>query len=245
MSEQFTTTPLQENSEPDGFNATLTTPISQDGRPDFARRYLIPACQGRGVRLEQGQLLKLINPSGTQVADLWAFYAHSLREFLSMEHVRPWLCRLAPRVGDALVTNHRRPILTLLEDTSPGIHDTTIAACDVYRYQTLGVKGYHDNCRDNLLQALMAIGLRAPEVPSPFNCWMNTPYASDGTLSWLPTMSKAGDYLLLRAELDCVVVVSACPQDLVPVNGNMPRDLHFEVWQGPDALASLTNMEPF
>ena len=128
MSEQFTTTPLKDNSEPDGINMTLTTPISQDGRPDFARRYLLPARQGRAVRLEQGQLLTITNTYGTQVADLWAFYTHSNLEFLSMEHVRPWLGRLTPRVGDVMVTNHRRPILTLLEDTSPGIHDTTIAS---------------------------------------------------------------------------------------------------------------------
>jgi uncharacterized protein YcgI (DUF1989 family) len=60
---------------------------------------------------------------------------------------------------------------------------------------------------------------------------MNTPYKPDGTIDWLPTVSKKGDYMVLRAELDCVVVMSACPQDLVPVNGKdcIPHDLHFEV----------------
>jgi uncharacterized protein YcgI (DUF1989 family) len=228
MNEQFA---HEDYGEPDGSNATLTSPISQDGRPENSRRYLIPARQGRAVRLNQGQHLTIINTYGTQVCDMWSFYAHSLREFLSMEHVRPWINRLTPRVGDQLVTNHRRPILTLLEDTSPGIHDTTIASCDIYRYSTLGVEGYHDNCADNLKMALQAITLRAPEVPSPFNLWMNTPYKPDGTLDWLPTVSKAGDYMVFRAELDCVVVMSACPQDLVPVNGKdcIPNDLHFEV----------------
>jgi uncharacterized protein len=231
MSEQFTTSSFEDNSEPTGINATLTSPISQDGRPVHASRYLIPARQGRAVLLEQGKQLKIINTHGTQVCDLWAFHANSLSEFLSMEHVRPSLNRMTPRVGDALVTNHRRPILTMLEDTSPGIHDTTIASCDIYRYYTLGIQGYHDNCADNLRMALQAIGMRAPEVPAPFNCWMNTPYATDGTLAWLSTVSKACDYIVFRAELPCVVVMSACPQDLVPVNGIdcIPHDLHFEV----------------
>jgi uncharacterized protein YcgI (DUF1989 family) len=231
MSEQFAAAAFADNSEPDGTNATLTSPITQYGRPAFSRRYVIPARQGRAVRLEQGHHLKIINTHGTQVCDMWAFHAHSLQEFLSMEHVRPWLNRMTPRIGDALVTNHRRPILTLLEDTSPGIHDTTIASCDIYRYYTLGVQGYHDNCADNLRMALQAIGMRVPEVPSPFNLWMNTPYASDGTLEWLPTVSKMGDYVVFQAELDCIVVMSACPQDLVPVNGKdcIPRNLHFEV----------------
>ncbi len=212
-----------------GTNATLTSPVSQDGYPEASREYLIPARQGRAVRLVQGQRLKVINTHGTQVCDMWAFNAHSLQEFLSMEHVRPWISRLTPRAGDALVTNHRRPILTLLEDTSPGIHDTTIAPCDIYRYATLGFEGYHDNCTDNLKMALKALKLLVPEVPSPFNLWMNTPYRADGTLDWLPTVANAGDYMVFQAELDCIVVMSACPQDLVPVNGKdcIPKDLHF------------------
>src|SRR2546421_616722 len=70
-----------------------------------------------------------------------------------------------------------------------------------------------------------------PSMPSPFNLWMNTPYKPDGMIDWLPTVSKKGDYIVFRAELDCLVVMSACPQDLVPVNGKdcIPHDLHFEV----------------
>ena len=44
-------------------------------------------------------------------------------------------------VGDVFVTNQRRPILTLLEDTSPGVHDTLMSACDRYRYDLLGCEG--------------------------------------------------------------------------------------------------------
>ena len=52
-------------------------------------------------------------------------------EFMSMEHSRAGMQRLIPMVGDTFVTNRRRPILTLVEDTSGGIHDTLIAACDL------------------------------------------------------------------------------------------------------------------
>ncbi len=226
-----TTLPSDDNEASGGTNVTVSSPISHDGLPELARKYLIPARQGRAVRLSKGQHLKVINTYGTQVCDMWALNAHSLQEFLSMEHVRPWINRLTPRVGDALVTNHRRPILTLLKDTSPGVHDTTIASCDIYRYSTLGVEGYHDNCADNLRLALQAIKQQVPEIPSPFNLWMNTPYKADGTLDWLPPVSKAGDYMLFQAELDCIVVMSACPHDLLPVNGKdcIPHDLHFEV----------------
>ncbi|QBD79874.1 urea carboxylase-associated family protein [Ktedonosporobacter rubrisoli] len=231
MSEKVKQLPYEDNGEPEGLNATLTSPIAADGRPEPGKRYIVPARQGRAVRLAQGQRLKIINTYGSQVCDFWAFNASSPREFLSMEHLRTWLSRLTPVVGDPLVTNHRRTILTFLEDTSPGVHDTLLTSCDIYRYQKLGVEGYHDNCADNLRMALKAIKLRTAEVPSPLNLWMNNPVQADGSIGWLTPVSKPDDYVVFGAEMDCIVVMSACPQDLVPVNGKdcQPADLHFEV----------------
>ena len=220
-----------DNATPCGTNPTLSSPISPDGTPEIGRRYTIPARQGRAVRLAQGQSIRIINTHGTQVCDAWAFSAANRAEYLSWPHARAWINRAVPIPGDALVTNRRRPILTLLEDTSPGVHDTLIAACDLFRYITLGVNEYHDNCSDNLRMALMAIGLTAPEVPQPFNVWMNIPLAPDWTIDWRAPVARSGDRVLLRAEMDCIVIMSACPQDLIPINGeNMtPVELHAEV----------------
>jgi uncharacterized protein YcgI (DUF1989 family) len=217
---------LPEGIETTG-NRTAFEPISADGRPEPGRRYLVPARQARAVRLRRGERLELENVHGTQVGDAWAFNAEDPAEFMSMEHLRADLRRLGPREGDALVTNRRRAILHIETDTSPGVHDTLIAACDPERYRLLGVQGYHDNCTHNLHMALSAIGCAASETPAPLNLWMNIPVAPDGALSWCPPRARAGDRLILRAELDCVVVVSACPQDLVPVNGEdcVPREL--------------------
>lgn len=211
-------------------NRTPYEPVSPDGRPESGRRYTVPARAGRALRLEAGERLKVVNPHGTQVGDAWAFNADDLDEHLSMEHLRAALGRLSPLAGDALVTNRRRPILTLLEDSSPGVHDTLIAACDPDRYRLLGVEGYHDNCADNLRMAMAAIGLRAPRVPAPLNLWMNIPVTADGSLRWEPPVSAPEDYVVLRAEMDCIFVVSACPQDRVPVNGAdcLPRELAVE-----------------
>jgi uncharacterized protein YcgI (DUF1989 family) len=135
------------------------------------------------------------------------------------------------QVGESMVTNCRRPILTLIEDTSPGIHDTLIAACDRYRYELLGCATYHDNCTDNLAAGLAELGLTAPKTPSPWNLFMNIPVHADGRVSFEPPVCKAGDYLVLRAEMDCVIAFSACPQDIVPINGLacMPTEAHFEI----------------
>ena len=218
-----------DNGRPDGRNATLDAPISVDGWPAVGPLYTVPARQGRAVRLRAGQTIRIINTHGTQVCDTWAFNAEQPNEFMSMEHVRAWIDRTIPRAGDALVTNRRKPILTLVADTSPGVHDTLIAPCDLDRYRTLGVAVYHDNCADNLRMALAAIDLRTGEVPCALNLWMNIPVGADTGIRWLPTVAAPGDHVDLRAEIDCVVVMSACPQDIVAINSNAPRDVHFIV----------------
>ena len=148
-----------------------------------------------------------------------------------MEHTRATLVKLRPATGDHLYTNRRRPILTITEDTSPGIHDTLMAACDDYRYGLLGCTEYHDNCTDNLHAGLFALGLTAPETPSPFNAFMNIPWSEEGELAFDPPASKPGDHLLLEAQMDLVIAFSACPQDILPINGRQrtPVEAHFQI----------------
>lgn len=187
----------------------------------------IPARRGKAVRLKAGQQIRVINTYGKQVIDTWAFNAADLKEFMSMEHSRATMLTVFPKIGDTFLTNHRRPILTITEDTTPGIHDTLIAACDSHRYKQLGVVGYHESCTENLALALKELGLMPPETPSPLNLFMNIPVKPDGALSFEPPVSEAGQYTTLRAEMDLVIVFSACPQDVLPVNGLHPTDAHF------------------
>lgn len=189
----------------------------------------IPARRGKALQVQHGQHVKLINTHGTQVVDTWAFCADDLHEHMSMEHTRPHIGRIMPRIGDVMYTNRRRPMVTFLDDTSPGIHDTIIAACDRYRYAFLGVEGYHDNCTDNLYAALAELGLTPPEVPSPLNMWMHIPVALDGSLSFQPTVARPGDYVLLRAECNLVMAFSACPQDILPINSTRPVEAHVQI----------------
>ncbi len=189
----------------------------------------IPARRGKAVRLGKGRQLKLINTHGTQVVDTWAFNADNLHEFMSMEHTRPHIGHIYPKVGDILYTNNRRPILTFMEDTSPGVHDTIIAACDRYRYKFLNYEGYHDNCTDNLSAGMAELGLTPPEVPQPLNMWMNIPVAEDGSIQFLASVAKPGDYVILCAEMDTIMAFSACPQDILPINNCKPVECHFQL----------------
>jgi uncharacterized protein len=191
----------------------------------------IPARRGKATHLRRGQTVRVINTTGQQVVDTWAFDVADLGEWMSMEHSRVAIGRIVPRVGDTLVTNRRRPILTLVEDNSGGVHDTLFAACDRWRYQLLGCAEYHDNCADNLAAGLSELGLVSPHTPAPLNLFMNIPIGEGGRVEVCPPVSTPGSWVGLRAEIDCIIAFSACPQDLLPVNGlaMRPTPAHFEV----------------
>src|ERR1700721_2165193 len=163
----------------------------------------IPARRGKAAFVAAGQTVTVINTHGEQVVDTWAFNRADLAEFMSNEHTRAHSLHLVPKPGDVLRTNKRRPILTLTEDTSGGIHDTLIAACDRYRYAFLGVEDHHDNCTDNLFAGMRELGLVPAEVPSPLNLFMNIPWSANGTLGFAaPPRPMPGGYVRRQAEMD-------------------------------------------
>ena len=222
---------IYDPSHPDGTNDTMNNPISGDGIPQLGKRYDIPARQARAVRMKTDQELILHNPKGHQVCDFFELVDGSEAEFLSMEHSRTALGRVYVRQSDTLVTNRRQALIHIVEDTSPGVHDILIACCDVHRYEQLGAKGYHDNCADNYRMSLLAIGVTPTHVPSPFNIWMNIPVDKEGGYSWDAPVSGPGDFIRITALRDSIFVMSACPQDMTPVNGinAQPAELAFEV----------------
>jgi uncharacterized protein YcgI (DUF1989 family) len=191
----------------------------------------IPARRGVAARVRAGQRIRIVNTHGTQVVDIWAFSAEDVTEWMAMEASRAWFLKLAAAVGDSFVTNRRRPILTLVEDTSACAHDTLMAPCDAQRYGLLGVTGYHDNCRDNLHAALRELGIGIPATPASLNVFMNIPWTADGRLSWGEPVSAPGSYAVFRAEMDLVVAFSACPQDVLPINGRTGHttEAHFSI----------------
>lgn len=204
----------------------------------MTEKLVLAARRGVAVPLRAGEVLEIVNPSGSQVVDTWAVRPDDVTDHLSMQHTRSELGRLVPRVGDELFSNQRVPIMTLLADTSPGTHDTLIPSCDQNRYRRLGFEEPHDNCCDNFADALTAVGSTPPPlVPAPLNLFMNVPWGADGRIRFEAPASSPGDSVQLRAETKLVVVLSACPQDLLPVNGTRrtPTEVHYRTlprWTG-------------
>jgi uncharacterized protein len=201
---------------------------------------VVPAGEGRAVRVAHDEVVRVVDVDGGQVADLFAFVdgtdvKGSGAEWMSAEHTRPSIRRLFPRPGEVMLTNRRRPILRVEEDDSPGWHDTLYAACDPARYALLGVAGSHRSCATNLVEALHSLGGGPfgadppPLVPQPFNLFMHVDVGPDGSLDPVPATSRPGDSVAFRALLDIVVVVSSCPMDLVDINTGGVTGLRIDV----------------
>ena len=196
---------------------------------DSAQTIVVPAREGRSARVPAETSFRVTDREGGQVGDLFAFSAGDVSEYASAEHTRAHVSRLFPQEGEEFVTNRRRPLLVLERDESPGVHDMLCAACDPERYEGLGVHGWHASCEENLRTAMREFGHEDIEVPQPINLFMNIPVREDGTLGWEPAPTRPGDGVVLRAVRDCIVVLSACPQDLVPINGGNPTSLAIEL----------------
>ena len=189
---------------------------------------------GAAVRLHAGQSVRLVNTHGSQVVDTWCLSAADTTEYLSVEHTRRMLFRLFPTQGDVLYSNRRTPLLALDQDTAGCRHDMLLACCDPWLYKFNGCPAGHANCHDNFIDALAACDLAVNGVPNPINFWMNVPIADNRRISLDAPVSHAGDFIVLRALQDVIVVFSACPMDVTPVNGEdrTPRSVAFEVLTG-------------
>jgi uncharacterized protein YcgI (DUF1989 family) len=69
-------------------------------------------------------------------------------------------------------------------------------------------------------------------VPAPLNLFMNIPWDQAGDLHFAaPPQRMPGSYVVFRAEMDLIIAFSACPQDVLPINGRAcrPLEAHFMV----------------
>lgn len=209
---------------------------------------ILPARKAVALRVQKGQELKLVNTHGKQVVDFWAFNPNDAHDFLSMVHTRTILLAVSLSKGDKLYSTRRKPMLTLTEDTSKGVHDILWSACDAERYRMQGFEGYHDNCTDNMHEALKEnfpdFQIAPDWVPDPFNIFMNVAIDHHGGLDIRTPTSDKQQYVVLKAEVDLIVVMSACPQDIAPVNGGKPTDCDYHVTGTGDKSTEISTSIP-
>jgi len=188
----------------------------------------IPERSGDAFRLSAGQLLTVIDPRGVQVADLLAYNAEDLAEVISSGRTLDYAETIYLTTGNLLYSNRSRPMLTIVEDTV-GRHDFLLTPCsyDTFHHFYPDLPP-HRGCFGNLAAALEPYGVKPDMIPTAFNCFMNvTVDGATGKLDVLPPISKAGDHIVLRAEMDLVIGLTACSAPAS--NGGSFKPIHYRV----------------
>jgi uncharacterized protein YcgI (DUF1989 family) len=193
----------------------------------------VPAYSGRAVAVAAGTTIRITDPEGHQIGDMFAFVADDPIRWVSTGATRAEHHRLFPPIDGAFVTQFHEPVLTLLADASPGVHDMLYPPCSPALYAAHGIDGSHPSCRENFEQAASGAGMPIVPVPDPVNLFQNTPPDAEGTLVVGPAASAPGDHVLLRAETDIVLVLTACSYDLGDANGEMCTGLRIELDRAP------------
>ena len=169
---------------------------------------------GTGFRLQQGSRLRVTDPLGEQVADLTAFAADDPKEWLSSGRSIDYANTIYLTSGHVLYSNRSRPMLVVESDTV-GRHDFLLTPCSPETFKILYQhQGHHPSCFGNLVDGLAPFGIPPDAIPTTFNIFMNVVVASDGTLSIGPPRSKAGDSIVLRAEMDLIIGLTACSAEM-------------------------------
>jgi uncharacterized protein len=177
------------------------------------RMHLEPQTGG-ALTIAPGELLKIIDPRGEQVSDLMSFARDDTREWLSSGRTIDFANTIYLTTGHTLYSNRSRPMWTIVEDTV-GRHDFLLTPCSPDTFRIIyGTTGHHPSCFENLAMAFAPFGIAPDTIPTTLNVFMNVEVAPSGELNILPPRSRAGDYIVLRAEMDMIVGVTACSAEL-------------------------------
>lgn len=193
--------------------------------------HVIPAKTGHSIELKRGQHLRLIDVEGKQVVDMAVFNLHNVREKVSPSYYRT---RRTPKPGaayraldklvegDYIRSTIGAPMLQIVKETAEpkGIHDTYIRMCNRQLYDNYGV-GPREGCFETISRLVEPYGLQPEDLPDPMNVFMNLEHScTEGRWVTKEPVTKPGDYIEFKAEMDCLVAFSNCPEDmLTPCNG--------------------------
>ncbi len=173
------------------------------------RRRIAPQ-SGAAFELGQGDVLRVLDPCGEQVSDLFAFKADDHDCMLSSGRSLDYASRIYLTTGDTLYANDSRPMFSIVGDTV-GRHDFLLTPCSQEMFEILyGHRGHHPSCFENLYTAFAPYGIARSRISTTFNIFMNVTVGADGTVAVRAPTSRAGDYIELRAEMELVCALTSC-----------------------------------
>ena len=173
-------------------------------------RFHLEPQTGKAFLVRRGEVLRIIDPEGEQVSDLTSFGLDDKSEWLSSGRTIDYANTIYLTRGHKLYSNRSRPMWTIVEDTV-GRHDFLLTPCSPETFKILyGTTGHHPSCFENLCTSLAPFGIAPDAIPTTLNVFMNVEVQPTGELVIGPPLSRGGDYLVLRAEMDLIVGVTAC-----------------------------------
>jgi len=177
-----------------------------------------------GRVLRRGQTLRIIDLEGKQAVDFLCYNAEDPSERYNAADTMKYAGTIFLTEGHGIYSDMGRRLFTIVEDTC-GRHDTIGGCCSAESNELrYGVKDT-PGCRQNFLRALAPFGLGKKDITANLNWFMNVPVGPDGAMGIADGLSKPGDHVELRAEMDVLAVISNCPQTRNPCNGFNPTPI--------------------
>ena len=183
---------------------------------------------GTAFFLRAGESLRVSDPQGEQVADLIAFSRDPRPAWLSSGRTFDYNNTVRLTTGHVLYSNRSIPMLTITEDTV-GRHDFLYTPCSDETFTLIyNHRGHHPSCLGNLAASLAPYGIKADDIPTTFNIFMNVTIDADGALHIGPPLTRPGDHITLRAEIDLLVGLTACSAELS--NNHRLKPIDYEIF---------------
>lgn len=172
---------------------------------------IIPPRSGTAFILKKNQQLTIVDIEGEQVSDLICYNLHDKSEYLSSGRTIDYAETIYLTKGHPFYSNRSNIMFRMIEDTV-GKHDFLLTPCSAEMFRIIyGDAEPHRGCFGNLCAALKEYGIEPDAIPTCFNIFMNVPVNGEsGKVSVLPPLSKAGDYVMLEAQMDLIVGMTSC-----------------------------------
>lgn len=203
--------------------------------------FTVPRATALAYELKAGEYVQIIDVEGRQCSDFMAMRSSALESgmerFIDSTVTRSMVGGAYPGPGlfDKFFDQDMKPLIRVVQDTI-GRHDTFALACTARGYEERGFFG-HVNCSDNISNAYEPFGIESrrawPAINFFFNSWISP---TDNRIQSDEAWSQPGDYVMMQALNDLVCVNTACPDDIDPINGWNPTDIHVRIYSAESSI---------
>jgi len=196
---------------------------------------------GKAFEVRKGQVIRVI---GESTADFVVFNLRNASERFDQARTKVNQGKIYVTTGDYLISKFNNVMMTIVKDTYEGMHDMEKGMCSTSFYKKWGDKIFkiyggvwkrlgrkrgaapEHGCWENLARALRPYKVAKEDIPSPLNVFQTMVInARTGSMRYSMTRPKPGASMDLRAEMDCLVGISACPE------GGRGKDLRVLIYK--------------